>query len=108
MFIDTNEMTLKLQRNAEAKGVSEFIKEQLRAIPQGHGLAMADLAKEISDHFGINKQQAYVRVNNTMKGKIGADFQRFEKSGYTYLAPVTTATVATEQSDQDSVIELDV
>ena len=110
MFVETNEMTLKAKRNAEARGVSQFIKEQLHAIPQGHGLAMSDLAKEVSEQFFISKQQAYVRVNNAMKGKIGAEFQRFEKSGYTYLAPVATTTEASEgpltSVDTDTEINL--
>jgi hypothetical protein len=85
--ISTESMALKIARSADAKGVSSFIKEQLKAIPSGQGLAMSDLAKEINSHFGITKQQAYVRINNALKGKIGGDFQRFEQSGYTYLSP---------------------
>ena len=60
---------------------------------------MTDLAKEINSHFGISKQQAYVRVNNVLRGKIGETFQRLEKSGYTYLTPKSTQSEFSVEGD---------
>ncbi len=104
-YNDVSGMVLK----SENKGTSVmgFIREELRSIPAGKGLAMIDLRTKVMEKFSNvpNKHQAYTRINNVMKSNFGKEYTKFVGTdGYIYISKsVQTANREVLTSWQDEL-----
>lgn len=99
-FINTSVLTTKT--TSSTAGVSDFIKSELQAIPEGQALAMVDLVRIIQDNCPTvpNKHQAYTRINNVLSRGFGKDFVKMVgNDGYTYIAKIETPSIPTISDD---------
>lgn len=85
----SNTSNLTIKTTTSTSGVSDFIKSELNAIPEGQAIAMVDLVKLVLENCPTvpNKHQGYTRINNTLSRQFGSQFTKLVGTdGYTYIA----------------------
>jgi len=106
----TNVANLTVKLSTSTAGVSDFIKSELRSIPEGQALAMVDLVRAVQSNCPTvpNKHQAYTRINNVLSREFGKAFIKLVgDDGYTYIAHKVEEVEIPTISDEDSNLEED-
>jgi len=87
-YVDVSGLGLKVKTHkSHNRGISEFIREQLDAIPEDGAVAMVTLATVLVERFPhIPKNQSQVRINMVL-GRLEDEFVRLENAkGNTFIA----------------------
>lgn len=92
-FVDTTELTVKGERG-EGSQITTFIRNTLKEIPEGKAIALSDLVEGVVQNTTVaDKKTAYTRVNQVLKQKDFAGFQRFTRENSTFIGkPIENAS----------------